>query len=346
MNSLDRITSLELKWRDTFFWPLARPLGILYEYLWRYGVSRVLFFVELCTPSAKEKRAAFLSRAHFLQKEILTLANLVTLYGIFLLVEFLRLAWAWFFSPQELPVTYSITNFVVPSGTPALRHISWLITEILVTDLTDGPLARNNHAVSALGTLLDHARDYLLGFFALVFLIVVTMSFGDWIFLALEILSLIGFGIIWHYHMKMILLRKRAWRFPQNTTPRQWVYARAKFLAVFALHEYQSPLAGRIQFGALASVIGAGLFYYATDSRFFFTSVFIASAISTGVTAYYILVLMREYGEKLRVLMQKESERLKSRAHSATHKIRSLKEQARIRMEKPRPIQNNVGSEL
>lgn len=40
----------------------------------------------------------------------------------------------------------------------------WFLTVAWLTDLFDGPVARNNDSVTAFGTAADHTRDYFLGF--------------------------------------------------------------------------------------------------------------------------------------------------------------------------------------
>lgn len=55
----------------------------------------------------------------------------------------------------------------------------WFLTSAWITDLLDGPVARNNNNVTALGTFLDHSRDFLLILWMIFLSIYVTKSF-EW----------------------------------------------------------------------------------------------------------------------------------------------------------------------
>ena len=129
-------------------------------------------------------------------------------------------------------------------------------------------------------------------------MIAVSIISADWLVVAFEIIILTGFAVIMRYHNKLLLLARRA----APPTPSDGILPRLrrefKFLRTYALEEYQSRLIGRVQFGALATAIGLGLFYYATTFmllRVLFVDALIISILSTF---YYIYDLQREYQEK------------------------------------------------
>ena len=305
MQKLDRATLLELEWRDFLFWPLARPAGILYEFI-RLPLARIISSI---LSLALKPRLPRMLQPETISKEILTLANWVTLYGLFLWIQLLYLIWAW--SAEYAPITlYGITGFTTQPRESTVWIIALLIIEILFTDLVDGPLARVNNDVTALGTILDHTRDYLTAFTALFFLVAITANSGDIIFLILEAAVIGEFSLVMAYHQKLRHL------FVKKESAGK-IYGRIieKILLLrrFALEEYQTPLTGRIQFGSLAAAIGFGLFHYTTSSAVI-TYLFVASLVATVMaTSYYLYELWGEYYEKWRKQMHERSQHLKEK---------------------------------
>ncbi len=72
----------------------------------------------------------------------------------------------------------------------------WLLTAAWLTDLFDGPTARNNNNVTAFGTAGDHIRDYFISFWMLVLAFFITAAHPEfwpvyWI-LVFTIVGLLG----------------------------------------------------------------------------------------------------------------------------------------------------------
>lgn len=297
MQKLDKATLLELQWRDFFFWPITRPLGILWEYI-LIGFGAIVRL-------SPQKDA-------ILRKELFTLANLVSVYGLFLIGELFYIIWAWANGSTTISI-WSVTSWLFNLDAPDLWTISWLVTEIVLTDLIDGPLARTNARVSALGTLLDHTRDYTIGFVALVFLIAVTAFQRDWALLALEITTTAGLLLFVTYHIfffKNIVMRD-AWMLRDGAMPRtqRW----SAFFNHALLEEYQTNLTGRIHFAVLAFTVGAGLFYYATLAPWIYIT-FIASLVFTIIiTTYYLYELWGAHYHRWEEKAHEKSERFKEK---------------------------------
>lgn len=294
---MDKATLFELQWRDWLLWPLARPLGFVYEYI---GHPLIEAFSHTFLIGTKPLglprfvRKAFKPR--FLKKEIFTLANLVTLYGLFLFGQLLYMMAALLWGKEEASI-YSLTAYFLGLESPDLWAISWLALEIFVTDMIDGPLARLNHAVTALGTLLDHVRDYLTGICATLFLIIVTLVSHDWYFVILETASFAGtLGVVvWYFYFLQHAYKQAS--FPPPLGIRLWMKSRIQFMRVVWLEKDQTSLPGRIQFVSIACLISTGLFYYATHSSFFSVVFHIALIVSLAATFYFLYelwVLRRE----------------------------------------------------
>lgn len=69
----------------------------------------------------------------------------------------------------------------------------WLLAAAWLTDLLDGPIARNNKQVTAFGTAADHLRDYLISFWMLVLGFVITARQPlFWPVYSILVLTLVG----------------------------------------------------------------------------------------------------------------------------------------------------------
>lgn len=297
MQKLDKATLLELQWRDFFFWPITRPLGVLWEYI-LIGLNMLLRF-------SRERDA-------MIRKELFTLANLMSIYGLFLIGELFYVIFAWANGSTYIGL-WSVAAWFFGLNTPDLWTASWLVTEIVLTDLIDGPLARTNARISALGTFLDHTRDYTIAFVALALLVVVTAMSRDWALLALIIASLAGLLLFVAYHalfFKKVVLRD-AWMLRDDMWPstRRW----SAFFKHALLEEYQTNLTGRIHFAALAFTIGSGLFYYATEAGWIHIT-FIASLIFTIIiTTYYLYELWGTHYHRWETKTHEKSQHLKKK---------------------------------
>lgn len=311
MQELDWATKFELYWRDLFFWIFARPAGILYEYASALFLFPLAIMIKGILPIFRIGSNTRTADIHyFLKKEICTLANLVTLYGLFLYTQLLFLLL--FSRHGEMTVLYSLSALFLDTSDPVLTKISWLIPEIFLTDMLDGPLARVNHAVTALGTFLDHTRDYCVGFTALAIILSSAVHHDHRMTIFLS-LVLIGFAGIFVYHIKFLWLKLNVHEFGAYFSLGACICERMELLYDFALNEYQTDLLGRIQFGALAVSITSGMFYYSLNSYsadVIFTS---STAITLISTYWYLSTLWNAYYERLRRAMQEKSEKIKTR---------------------------------
>ncbi len=296
MQRLDRATLIELQWRDLLFWPVVRPLGILWEYL-LLGVLAVV-------PPLRRFDTA-------IRKELFTLANLVSFYGFLLIWQLVALMCAWW-NGTDTPQLWSVGAVFFGLTEPTLWTTAWLVTEIILTDLVDGPLARVNARVSALGTLLDHARDYIVSFVALFFLVAVTIRAEDWTVLALEVGNIIGLSLVmWYFGVSFKkIVRENAHLLGGGAA----FVARWKAMFKHALlEEYQTNLTGRIHFAALAFVVGSGIFYYATEARWieiFFTA---ALTVTIMISSYYLYELWGGYYQRWEERAHEKSQELKEK---------------------------------
>lgn len=300
MQKMDRATLLELSWRDFMLWPLVRPAGLIYEFLASLLAMRGGRAKENC------------SVVGFLQREIFTAANLVTMYGIFLIGEATRLMWALIWN-QSTPYVYSISFWLIGFGKPLVTALSWLTLEIFLTDIIDGPLARVNQRITALGTFLDHFRDYKIGFIATSFLIILAVKEKKWELLTIESFLAVAFLGISVYHLKFLFLKWRAYEFRHRFGEKLWFGEFVEFLRDFALNEYQTDLLGRIQFGTMAFGLCSGLFYHATGLFSIYATFLISIVAGLFMTSVYFYRLWGMYCERWEKIIQVKSDRIKTR---------------------------------
>ncbi|MBI2035739.1 MAG: CDP-alcohol phosphatidyltransferase family protein [Candidatus Liptonbacteria bacterium] len=115
---------------------------------------------------------------------------------------FLPITWPFKFIPHAANILtmigfgilfYAIYDFYIYESYS--RQI-WLLTAAWLTDLFDGPIARNNNDVTAFGTAADHIRDYFISFWMLTLAFFITADSPQfwpvyWI-LVFTILGLLG----------------------------------------------------------------------------------------------------------------------------------------------------------
>lgn len=320
MRELDWATKFELYWRDLFFWIFARPAGILYTLISPLIIFPLALIVRGVLFASGWSGATHISRITcFLKKEIFTLANCVTLYGLFLYGELLyTLFTSW---NGEKATLYALSIFFIDENASLLTKISWLVTEIFLTDMLDGPLARVNSAVTALGTFLDHSRDYGIGFTALFILLFSAADASDRRMIIFLLFSFVGFFGIFFYHMKFLRLKLGTHEFSAHSSCGVWMYEHIQFLYKFALNEYQTNLLGRIQFGALAVSIMSGLFFYALGSKSADLIFSASCAIMLISTYWYLATLWNVYYEHMHSVMKEKSEKLKLHMISKTKEM-------------------------
>lgn len=311
MQKLDRATLTELYWRDYIFWVLgARLAGAIYGLISTMLISCIFALPKTVIKIFDRKKVVSkYLETEFLKREIFTLANLVSLYGLFLCAEVLN----WYLhSLFDLPIPriYSITSLFNNGISNA--WIPWQIMEIFLTDIIDGPIARLNMSVTALGTFLDHFRDYKIGSISFLILITLTLQDAYMEMLVLELAALAGFLGIFIYHSKFFRLKFKSHEF-RNSGFFSKIRERIEFLCDFALNEYQTDLIGRIQFGATAFAISSGLFYFATQNGFIHIAFVSSMTVSLAITYFYLYKLWGRHMEKLRESMQIKSDRMKER---------------------------------
>lgn len=306
---MDKATLMELEWRDFFFWPFARPLGIIYVpvgYMLGYATSKVIGLFHFPFRTRQTYSPAVL------QREIFTLANLMTLYGLFLAAQ-LTYGICAYFKGYATPPSFSLIGFLFKRPGSEILGISLLTGEIIVSDLLDGPLARVNNAVTALGTMMDHTRDYLAAFIAIFFLIAVIIIKKDYAALILEIAGLGAFCLVMAYHAKLfsLFIRNRPHKTHKKICNILDIYIES--IREFALEEYQTSLTGRIQFASMVVALNLGLFHYALESATLGILFIIALVTSIMATSYYIYELWGSYYEKWQAIAHRKSQHLKEK---------------------------------
>lgn len=108
----------------------------------------------------------------------------------------------------------------------------YLIIAIWISDLIDGPLARNNNNITILGTYMDHIRDSLAG------LIVIILNFIKHSIPYHFLISLLFINLmVIFYHIRKFFLRKKTIKKIDK-----------KFIKNFALFDLQTSLLGRLNF--------------------------------------------------------------------------------------------------
>lgn len=334
MQKLDRATLTELYWRDFIFWIIARPAGVIYGLISKLLINCIFVLPRLVIRLFDRKKiiGPYLE-TKFLKNEIFTLANIVSLYGLFLCGQILNWYLRWLFN-LDMPKIYSISALWIGDAINPAWMLAWQALEIFLTDIIDGPLARLNMAVTALGTFLDHFRDYKAG--AIAFLLLITLTIQDAYIemLILELASLVGFFGIFIYHGKFFRLKLKAHEF-QNESFWGIIKERIEFLGDFALNEYQTDLLGRIQFGSIAFALSSGLFYFATQNDFIHLAFITSMTISLAVTYLYLYKLWGRHMEKLRESMQAKSDRMKERLVDKTIELKERAAQKISPVEKP-----------
>lgn len=313
MQKLDRATLLELEWRDFFFWPLARPAGVMFRFI-SGPLSRIISTIFKLLISPFDQRHAYTRffEAKAIQNEVLTLANVVTIFGLFLWVQLVYAIGAWFLDSEHIRI-YSVSVYFFDLTKPTVLAIAILTIEIFLSDLIDGPLARVNNEVTALGTILDHTRDYITAFTALFFLLAITIAAHDIVILILECAAIGSFMFVMAYHGKLMHLYARSHALHKSDTLREKVKGTLEAIREFALEQYQTKLTGRIQFGAMAISIVLGLFHYGIENKTIFILFLIALVCSVMATSYYLYELWGEYYAKWQKLMQEKSQELKEK---------------------------------
>ena len=304
---------LELAWRDFFFWPLVRPMGILFYYfatplaqIFSFAINR---FASLgnsngSTPSSLPYQT--------IRREFLTLANAVTCYGLFLFFQLGYLIWTWIMNYESAGI-FSTASWMLQYNVPDIYLMAFLTLEIFATDMIDGPCARVNDQVTALGTLLDHLRDYLTAVLAFCFLIILAWVGHDTAILILIAGAFGGFLLILAYHIRLMRLFAGKSRFNHQAGHTGLVRRQIRRIRRYALDEYQTRLTGRIQFSAMAFGVEFGLLYYGTHNQTIYVLFIAALAVSMMATSYYLYELWGEYYHKWQEHIHEKSQQIKEK---------------------------------
>src|SRR3989338_6215504 len=213
MQKLDRATLTELYWRDFIFWIIARPAGLAYGLISGLLIASIVALPKAVIRLFDQKKIIIPHlETEFLKNEIFTLANLVSLYGLFLCGELFNWYLYWLLN-LDLPKIYSLSALWISDTANPVWFLAWQVLEIFLTDIIDGPLARLNMSVTALGTFLDHFRDYKAGAIAFLLLITLTVQNAYIEMLITELFLLAGFLGIFIYHGKFFRLKLKAREF-------------------------------------------------------------------------------------------------------------------------------------
>lgn len=197
----------------------------------------------------------------------------------------------------------------------------WLLAAAWITDLLDGPIARNNNHVTAFGTAADHIRDYCISFWMLALAFFISNANPELWFvngiLALTILGLLG------VFTQTLMYQKEKWKVAeQKSYP--------AFLRDFLLNDLVTTVTARIHTALLAV---AGVLYIVAavwGSPYTEISVMLL-LVQLFVLGFYIHEIYQAKYEdqayRLRIALQAEITKLRSRVQE----IRARRKERKIR---------------
>lgn len=135
---------------------------------------------------------------------------------------------------------------------PVKRQV-WFLTAAWITDLLDGPTARNNNDVTAFGTIADHTADFILTIWMLFLSFYFTPLLSRFAAtLIYTTLSLTAFG--------MILVLIGMWLFTREKRCERQEQPYLEFIKEFLLKDLITTISARIHTGLTAFGI---IFYLA-----------------------------------------------------------------------------------
>lgn len=159
------------------------------------------------------------------------------------------ITWPFRFVPQAPNIVTTLGFFVLLYAmwdffaTHDLGRQIWLLAFAWITDFFDGPIARNNHMITALGTALDHARDYCIMFWMIALSFLIAVNTGEiWLLGPLLTLTVLGLAGV----MAGTFLYQREKR-KENTE-----LTFGAFIREFLLHELVTTVTARIHTTVLA----------------------------------------------------------------------------------------------
>ena len=169
----------------------------------------------------------------------------------------------------------------------------WFLTLAWITDLLDGPVARNNGNVTASGTLLDHTRDFLLILWMIFLSIYVTKSFG-WpaLFIMNAILSVTAVG--------MFLILLGMWLYQREKRRERQDQPYFEFMKEFLLSDLVTTIGARLHTGITAF----GMIFYLAgiiwkNNFYFYTGIIILIIQLVSLGFYLHEVFQAEYEDKV-----------------------------------------------
>lgn len=182
----------------------------------------------------------------------------------------------------------------------------WLLAAAWLTDFIDGPTARNNNSVTALGTIADHVRDYLIGFWMIALSYYISWSHNYWFMYWVLSITLAGlFGIM----LGNMLFQKEKRRERPNISF-------FEFYKDFLLRDLVTTITARIQTTVLAF---GGVFYIAGEvwGKPHTNTGIILLLIHLFIIGFYVHeVLQVRYEERayqVRAALQDEIKKLRAR---------------------------------
>jgi len=174
-----------------------------------------------------------------------------------------------------------------------IRRQIWFLTLAWITDLLDGPVARNNDNVTALGTFLDHARDFLLILWMIFLSIYVTKSL-EWpvAFIMNSILSVTA--------MCMFLILLGMWLYQREKRRERRNQPYFEFMKEFLLSDLVTTIGARLHTGLTAFSM---IFYLAgmlwKNSFYFYTGIILLIIQLVSLGFYLHEVFQAEYEDKV-----------------------------------------------
>ncbi|MBI2635050.1 MAG: CDP-alcohol phosphatidyltransferase family protein [Parcubacteria group bacterium] len=169
----------------------------------------------------------------------------------------------------------------------------WLLAFAWITDLLDGPVARNNNEVTALGTLLDHTRDFLLILWMIFLSIYATKSFG---WPALFIMNTIL--LVTATCMFLILLGTWLYQREKRRERRDQLYF--EFMQEFLLNDLVTTIGARFHTGLTAFSM---IFYLAgiiwKNNFYLYTGIILLIIQLVSLGFYLHEVFQAEYEDKM-----------------------------------------------
>lgn len=206
----------------------------------------------------------------------------------------------------------------------------WLLAAAWLTDFIDGPTARNNNSITAFGTVADHVRDYLIGFWMIALSFYISWSHGYWFMYWILSITIVGlFGIMFG---NMLFQKEKRQEKPDISF--------FEFYKDFLLKDLVTTITARIQTVILAF---GGVFYIAGEvwGQSYTNAGIVLLLIHLFVIGFYVHeVLQVRYEERayqIRAALQDEIKKLRAKL-----KQRKEKRQARKAQKAKRKVENNV----